>query len=381
MHGFYEVGDSFLARGIKKFHYKIDALVYATKTHESVKWNFHDDVWSKFPTEIPISTSLKQLYKKRAQQLRDSYDYLILFYSGGSDSWTIFKTFIDNNLFVDEIYIRWPIKAIQGNKIVYHPNTEDTSAYNFLSEWDFVILKDIEWIRKVSPKTKITIYDWTEDISPITEKEFFVTNHHISLWNIKRFSTQGHLEKKMLDIGKRVAIIFGIDKPLIKKLHDGFYMHFSDNFVGLAFTDGFRESKVEYFYWTPDMPEIVVAQAQNVVYNILKKSNYSEIFNIFNNLHKSENFRYYNDLVKSICFRDYDLTKFQSDKPTNVLYSEKDSWAFKIPEYNRAIQNWSWHINQYFKLIDNRFLDVRENIIYGVRSINSKYYKIFSFND
>jgi hypothetical protein len=370
--GYYLVGN-------KRFDNKTMAFIVATSTKQQVKWIFHDDVWSKFSTDIPIHTPLKELYKRRAQQLRDKYDYLILSYSGGSDSWTILNTCIQNNIFIDELYIRWPLKAVKGSKLIYTPNTVDMSAANSLSEWDFVIEKDIEWVRKVSPKTKITIYDWTEDATTdLTEKEFYITNHFISLWNIKRFVTQGDLEKRMLDIGKKVGVIFGIDKPLISAEEDGCYMYFFDHAVGLAFADGWRESKVEYFYWTPDMPEIVVAQAQKVASEVMQKR---ELFNIIEESRKRLNLRYYNDLVKSICFPDYDLNKFQCDKPTSILYSEKEDWASSLPEYKRALESWTWHLNSYFRLIDPKFLDVRNGVVHSLKPLISRKYKICNWSN
>ena len=383
MQGYYLVGNN-------RFDNKTMAFIEATKIKKDVKWIFHDNIWSEFPTNKIIHTPLKDLYKIRAQQLRDKYDYLILCYSGGSDSWTILNTCIENNIFIDELYIRWPLKAIKGSKLIYTPNTSDMSAANSLSEWDFVIEKDIEWVRQVSPKTKITIYDWTEDATTeLTETEFYITNHFISLWNIKRFVTQGNLEKKMLDIGKKVAVIFGIDKPLVSVEDDGCYMYFSDNAVGLAFADGWRESKVEYFYWTPDMPEIVVAQAQAVAAtfaDVAAKVAYSKklFYTIINgkmrfNGRMKINRRYYNNLVKSVCFRDYDINKFQSDKPTSILYSEKENWAQFLPEYKRALDSWLWHLDSYFKLIDPKFLDVRNNIVHSLKSMISKKYKIYDW--
>lgn len=371
MHGYYKVGQ-------KQFAYKIMALIEASKTNESVEWIFHDNVWDHAFKTIKPNLNLDQLYKQRAQQLRDQYDYLICSYSGGSDSWTIVNTFLKHNIFLDEIYIRWPMKAIKGSKIIYTPNTNDRSAANSLSEWDFVIEKDIEIFKEKSPKTKITIYDWTEDVnSEILESEFFVTNHFLSLWNIKRFVTQGNLETKMLDSGKKVGVIFGIDKPILKYYNNGLHMNFIDHMVALAFSDGWKESKVEYFYWTPDMPEIVVSQCKKIFDWIKSKPAALEIIKKSNTW---LNDRLYNDMIKSICFPEYDLNKFQVDKPTSILYSEKEEWAFKLPEYERAIDKWKWHSDQYFKLINPNLLDVRDNVIHGLRPIRSRSYHVGDIN-
>ena len=64
---------------------------------------FHDELFSKINwTQEPIDT-LENLYIARAKQLREQYDYLILQFSGGSDSSQVLQTFLRNNIFLDEI--------------------------------------------------------------------------------------------------------------------------------------------------------------------------------------------------------------------------------------------------------------------------------------
>jgi diphthamide synthase (EF-2-diphthine--ammonia ligase) len=93
--------------------------------------------------------------------LRDKYDYLILYYSGGSDSWTVLNTFLENNIKLDCVYVRWPFKAENS----YTPNTVNQTAYNFMSEWDFVIKKDLEWLAQEHPEIRIETADWMEGVT------------------------------------------------------------------------------------------------------------------------------------------------------------------------------------------------------------------------
>jgi len=67
---------------------------------EYIQENFNYDKfdWSKEPIE-----SFQELCKLRAQQLRDSYDYIILYHSGGSDSTTVLNSFLRNKIPLDEI--------------------------------------------------------------------------------------------------------------------------------------------------------------------------------------------------------------------------------------------------------------------------------------
>lgn len=54
--------------------------------------------WKNEPKE-----TWKFLCKQRALQLRDMYDYIILYNSGGSDSTTVLNAFLDNNIPLDEV--------------------------------------------------------------------------------------------------------------------------------------------------------------------------------------------------------------------------------------------------------------------------------------
>jgi len=61
---------------------------------------FDEANWLVNPAE-----SLVSLCDKRAWQIRNSYDYIILYFSGGSDSITMLNAFIRNGIDIDEIVV------------------------------------------------------------------------------------------------------------------------------------------------------------------------------------------------------------------------------------------------------------------------------------
>ena len=79
--------------GEERFISKHQAFVRATELNTEVKFTYFDDVWDNFDRSLIGKFSLKELYKIRAQQLRDSYDYLVLYFSGGADSWNVLRSF------------------------------------------------------------------------------------------------------------------------------------------------------------------------------------------------------------------------------------------------------------------------------------------------
>ena len=142
----------------KPFANKITALQYATANKQDVGFYFYNTVWDNFDKSILGKTSLTYLYAERARQLRDKYDYLVLHYSGGSDSHNILHTFLTNNIKLDEVTIRWPKHWLDGK--FYTVNNIDTSAKNAPSEFNYTIQPTLDYLKKNHPSIKINIVDF-----------------------------------------------------------------------------------------------------------------------------------------------------------------------------------------------------------------------------
>jgi hypothetical protein len=119
------------AVGTDKFNDKIDAAIHATQSKKDLIFEYNDNVWDSFDRSQLGKIRLTELYRQRAQQLRDRYDYLVLYYSGGADSSNILDTFIKNNIKLDCVYVRWPFNVL--NSTLHTPNRQDKSAFNFNS--------------------------------------------------------------------------------------------------------------------------------------------------------------------------------------------------------------------------------------------------------
>jgi hypothetical protein len=76
-----------------------------------VHWDYHEHVYDHQPWTHEPPVSIEELYRQRALQLREQYDHLVLFYSGGADSHTILQTFIKNNIKIDEVFCFGAFKA------------------------------------------------------------------------------------------------------------------------------------------------------------------------------------------------------------------------------------------------------------------------------
>jgi len=385
--GFYSVGN-------KVFNTKIQACIYATESKQDLKFIYFDFAWKN--SDKTIHANLKDLYKLRAEQLRDENDYLILNYSGGTDSWTILNTYLTHNIFLDEVVIKWPSKAIyDGNRNIHTPNLNNKYPSNYLTEWEAFMLDDIKMIEKLSPKTKITIYDFSDKLFDIDEKviDNLPSNHFISLPSIVRMGSQTESEIRLDD--KKVASIYGVDKPILCRKGNDCYFRFNDKCAQVSVTNAV------YFFWAPDMPVLLIEMAHKVfewfqehkdkqylipdidkIYNQFhNQSHYDEYTRMINFITYMKNVDEYYGIVNLICYPNYDYTRFQVTKPTSVLFNEKDNWCKKILEYQPAFEKWNNILQNLFLKIEGKYLHIKNGTIHGLKPNYTKEHFIGTFSD
>ena len=144
----------------KTYSNKLNAVLAAQQTNSEIKWNFFDEVFSKVNWFDEPMMSLDELYRIRAQQIRDAYDYVIVFCSGGSDSNNVIRTFINNNIHVDEVIGIAPVSGLKN--WVYDPS--NLSEDNTISETKFALFPILQEVSTMSPNTKVTLNDFFENI-------------------------------------------------------------------------------------------------------------------------------------------------------------------------------------------------------------------------
>jgi hypothetical protein len=367
-----------------KYYNKIEALVQASKSKTRVHYSYFFNTWLNFDKSILGKTPLETLYKERAQQIRDSYDYLVLYYSGGSDSWTVLNTFLKNNIKLDCIFVRWPMKAQPLHRV----RSDDKSAYNFMSEWDLVIKKDLEWLAQNHPEIKIEVAEWVDKCSPEYFKDsLFETQQHLhSAANLMRMQTFSENEKKWLSAGKRVAEIWGVDKPIVVADDEGDVgMVFNDGIIAVSTPYHENTEGLELFYWAPNMPELVYEQAY-------------QVFQYFNNnpamrpliqrkwdtetkdqAHAAAELAQH--AIRTIIYKDWDFSRFQAEKPKSVFREDKDYWLYSHPELKDSIAAWRHNYSSEMDDIDAMYcdLDPLGNKI-ATKSIFSRFYNIGQFD-
>ena len=375
LNGFYSVNNEIITS-------KVFALLKATELKSEVTWNYFDGIFANTALNFNLHTAtLESLYITRAQQLRDTYDYLILNYSGGSDSHNILHTFLKNKIKLDHIFVQWPEQLTDRG--IYTPNTIDKSNANFHSEWDFVLKKDLEWIGNHHPEIKIEIADWTTTVTEEFYKDDLFSKDVSNLPSIARAQKQNTfslVEGTLALAGKKVASIYGIDKPNIVKKDNEWFFYFVDT-ACMAQPNSENPLGTEYFYWSPQCPTIAVAQAYKMIewfklhphkqYLILAKSERTKEDPAFNNWPYSRHYSEWaetQEIAKLVCYPYWDFNRFQADKPFskfegfNMGTRAWDNILTVLPSFSRSQQAWEYHWLSYLQKIDPKLMRSKDTV-------------------
>lgn len=352
--GYYSVGSAV-------YHSKIDACVAGTQQNIHPVWHFGDHVWHKQNWQHEPETDLLELYKMRARQIRERYDYVIIFYSGGSDCHTLVEAFISAGCRIDEIYTVWSRKA--NKKFVLNPNVTD--ARNIEAEFDLTAKDGLNWIKNVSPSTKITYLDVSDAVidhfNQFDGEEWLCnTKESLTPQIVTRWSaTREYTQLQQLDRGLRTAVVFGVDKPRVCIKDGKYHAYFLDS-IANCFNGRFSDSSytnltTEYFYWTTDFPEIVIKQA-HMVRRWFEATPSLKFLLFWPNSNYSQRSAY-EIIIRSIVYPEWDQRKFQCVKVKKSVFSEWDDWFFTTQQGTHAYNTWYRGVEHVQQHVDPKYLN------------------------
>ena len=346
--GYYLVG------GFKTYS-KIEALEYAHLVNSPVKWIFNDDMFSKHPWHIDTQEDIKNLYRKRAEQIRNKYDYIILWYSGGVDSFTMANTFHENNLHVDEI-------------AQYHAHEGEKTWDSYLNkEVETVAIPQTQEFLNVMPHTKHR----TVDLTPIIKSVFgedhnkfdfiYKSNHSFGPHQLARTYVREKISDwaKIIASGKKLCFVWGTDKPPINydAVSDRYYFQFKDIIDGTGVGPRTQilnreEEYDELFYWSPDSMHIMARQG-HIIKNYLRNPPMEDLDSRYLTSDPNEYAMAYNgDLVQSytrsaatriknkmyyltthglnrLIYPDWKESTFGLGKQLSNIFNIRDRWWFE----------------------------------------------------
>jgi hypothetical protein len=364
-----------------EFESKIQACFHSLKVNKPVDWVFNDLEFKLYDWTQEPEDSLDQLYDKRVKDLREKYDYLILSYSGGSDSHQILMSFIRQGIHLDELLINTMEKGWAPCTIIDPTNT---SSLNSGAEHYLQTIPRLKEVEKFIPRTKITICDLTDhvtdslllagDASWVLQKREALNPIGITRFNYVYFNEV----RKRFDKEKKIGIILGVEKPK-SLIEDGkFWIRFNDRAANMVTVidhiKDYDNSVIEYFYWSPDCVPLLIKQGHIIRRWLQTNPNYQQYWDSRVATYKTVRFWHERLLRKVIYPSTWNDSWFQVHKATKDWYSEFDNWFIDGAAGTKA--NAIWHEGvDYIKHSLAPFvrIDLDTNQPDGLQSYTKKY--------
>lgn len=227
--------------GNQHFHSKYLATGHALQTNQQVHFDLYDSVFDTADWMKEPEMTWDQLLDIRAQQIRDKNKPIVLNFSGGTDSYTIYKVFERNNIHIDLLYWR-------RRKTDFH---------------DTIHQKVIELLENgiYDPTTKICVWTDSEDTFARGYKnEEWLWNSTARIEFALGFNgdvAADNFIAEQLGTDDFVSVI-GLEKP---RLWIDQYGAYSFQFDGIFQRVIENPHNTDCFFISPDLPELHIKQS------------------------------------------------------------------------------------------------------------------------
>jgi len=354
--GFFQVGEF-------KTYSKLEAIEISGKTGADIHWNYNDQVFATFDWTKEPPGSLDFWYGARAQQLRDTYDYLVLMYSGGADSHNMLTAFVKNNIFVDEIAQFFALdgssndKMSEVNKEVFVTSAPITQR---LIETNPTYRNTVHrMIDGGKWQTKVLLQEDCWDYW-YTQSNAFYNPWGLMMGRLKEIEPA---YQALADQGKKICFLWAHDK-----LNLGLD---KNNNLLIDMCDFGMSSMVhprtqmqndlthmdEAFYWTPDMPELACKQA-HVVKRFIANFSHAQAdnLNVVDESHAQllrdrkmlsvpitcDKTVYHLTIrgIHSLIYPYWDHNTVVTPKPPSAFFGSKDAWLRENSAPNTGYRTW-----------------------------------------
>lgn len=360
-HGYYKVNGQIFLK-------KIPALLHANLTKADVTWHFNNEILDNVDWTVEPTLSLDQLYGLRAKQIREEFDYVILMLSGGSDSTNVFNSFLNNKVHIDEVVASAPLSGLNNWKV----DPENKHKTEIVSETFLAQLPLVNQIITRHPNIKVTVNDYFDDLLKLNPDTWVQEQcgHWLHPTGVARHSLMKltHV-RDLAERGKKVAIVYGTDKPLICRNENGdLYTNITDAATTIPtspFEDAYPNVESELFYYSGSLPELMIKQAHAVckwlykpenkyVKNLMWDKSKSWAFNSSGERHG----KYERAIVPCIYPSLITTNVYQADKGGSGMIgaSEIDHWVYKLHGNNEIIQSIGSAIGRFVDTLDRKYM-------------------------
>jgi hypothetical protein len=356
--GYYQVGNL-------KLHGKYDAISIMSKTGKHLTYHYHDEVYSSYDWRKEPQPSLLELYKKRAEQLRQKYDHVVVCYSGGADSHTVLNAFVDNDIHVDEI-------------LCYYGGVSAQDGW-FNAEVSQVAIPYAKKVIEKFPSTTLRLYDvqahmaefWSKgdpnDWDTVAHK-YGTGNHALGTVLPSMVASDQHY-LNILNQGKTVCFVVGYDKPRVWQV-DGRYCHrFLD--IPSQFIIIGSDVPVESFFWSADLPELLIKQC-HVVKRYLEHATPTSNFISKNNTgfackdYNGSTLWLTNHGVHDLIYPTWDVDTFTVGKDPYTVFGKRDEWFWREKNFI-PYQNWHKRMSYAWSKLPDYWKNEPGNIFKGAK--------------
>jgi len=326
------------------FRSKIDALIYAQAAKKKVEWVFFNEIFAAYPWHIEPTESLDELYDRRAREIREKYDYVMINYSGGSDSHNLLQSFIRQNLHVDEIVTNH-VSTAAKDYTVLDPKVKD--AWNVAAEHYLQAIPRLKELHALLPKTKITEIDMTDVmldgirnsndgdwISQRKDPLGIATTYRFNYSYIGEFL-------KTFDKNLTIAIVVGVEKPRVYiNKNNEFVLFLNDaaaNLTGNNDTLEHPNVHVELFYWSDTTAPMICKQAHVIKRWLDGHPARQTLWKGYDHAR----FRVFQEpCIRDLIYSTWNNEWFQAKKPTRAWNNEWDTWFHVGMKDSREHELW-----------------------------------------
>lgn len=371
--GYYRVGDL-------RTYSKLEAIELHEKTGHHPEWCFNEAVFDSYDWRIEPGTSLQEFYRRRAQHIRDQYDYLVLFFSGGSDSTNILDTFVNNDIKLDECASFWAQGA--DRDLSSHFSTEVASvAIPRMQALPFIKhrLLDLSEITNQVMSDPNVKYDWIYFMNTYFSPNNYVRSHLRRLIPAYR---------ELIDSGKTVCFIWGAEKPRVHRIDGRYCVRFQD-LVDNTVTPWQQQNPQagefdELFYWSPDFVPGLIKQAhtimrylKNAPINSVDFSSLNQKYHYGSTVRDGQTYWLTANGINQLLYSNWDINTISVGKPRSPVWSNRDDWFFKTIGWNPAGSNFLnglIKLDQLLSASQNGYWKNSNDIVAGIKGCISKPY-------